>query len=143
MTLRFADGRVLAGLAAAVAIAAVATSIWLNPPSEARERRMDTVRMQGISQTEMAIQTYYEGHRALPSELKLLDGDNEHHRQLNWHDPETKQAFDYTVTGERSYSVCAVFSHGSDPHDPYIGLDETHKAGRDCFQKTVTVKGTQ
>jgi type II secretory pathway pseudopilin PulG len=139
----FRDGKLLAVLAAIVAVAAVATSLWLNPPSLARERRMDTVRMQGLYQTEMAIQSYYEGHRALPTELKALDSDNEHHRELDWHDPETKQPFEYAVAGETSYRLCAVFSQGSDQHDPYIGFDGTHKAGRDCFQKTVTVKAAQ
>jgi len=137
---RPAFGKTLGGVAAIVATAAVATSIWLNPPSEARDRRLDQVRMQRLYQTENAVQTYYTSHHTLPADLQTLASANTHHRELNWHDPKTDQPFEYAVAGETTYRLCAIFARSSAPGDPFIGFDPTHAAGRDCFQKTVTNK---
>ena len=136
-------GRLLAWIAAIVAIAAVAASIWIHPPSEARARRFDEVRMQNLNQTETAIHSYYSFHQALPSDLKTLDGEENHHQEVKWHDPETGQPFEYAVTGENTYRLCAIFARSADQSDPFIGMNRAHGAGRDCFQMKVTPQGTQ
>jgi hypothetical protein len=143
MNLQFGYGRLLAWLAAIVAISAVATSIWLHPPSEMRARRLDEVRMQSLSQTETAIHSYYTIHHALPAELKALDSEENHHREVKWHDPETNRPFEYAVTGETTYRLCVIFARSSDQSDLLIGPSGTHSAGRDCYQKNVTPEGTQ
>jgi hypothetical protein len=143
MNQQLGSGRVLAWLAGIVAIGAVATSIWIHPPSEARARRFDQVRMQSIYQTELAIQSYYVAHQALPSELKALDSEENHHQEVKWHDPETSQPFEYAVTGGATYKLCAKFARNSDQSDPYIGINGAHGAGHDCFQMKVTAQGTQ
>jgi len=142
--LNFGGGRLLGGLAAVVAVAAVATSISLNPPSEMRARRLDEVRLQNLNQTENAIQMYYGAHHALPVELKALENDDHLHMEVHWHDPETQQPFEYAITGESSYRLCAVFSRSSDQSDNSVGVSfGKHKAGRDCFEKTVAHLGNQ
>ena len=143
MSLQFANGRLLAWLAAIVAVAAVATSIWIHPPSEARARRFDEVRMHSLNQTETAIHAYFVAHQVLPAELKVLDGEENHHQEVKWHDPETRQPFEYTVTGEAGYRLCAIFARISDQNDPFNGINRAHGAGRDCFQMKVTPQGTQ
>ena len=143
MSPRIANGRLLAWLTATVAAAAIATSIWLHPPSEARARRLDEVRMQSLNQTETAIHSYYVVHQALPAALNALDLEENHHQEVKWHDPETRQPFEYAVTSGTTYRLCAIFSRNSDQSDPYVGLNGTHSAGRDCFQMKVTPQGTQ
>jgi hypothetical protein len=143
MNQKVGSGRLLAWLAAIVAIASVATSIWIHPPSEARARRFDEVRMQSIYQTETAIHSYYLVHQALPAELKALDSEENHQQQVKWHDPESKQPFEYAVTGAATYRLCAIFARKSDQNDPFIGMNGAHGAGRDCFQMKVTPQGTQ
>jgi hypothetical protein len=140
---QFGNGRLLAWLVGAVAVVAVATSIWIHPPSEARARRLDQVRMQDLNQTETAIHSYFVAHQALPADLKVLDSEENHHGDVRWHDPETNQTFEYAVTGEKAYRLCAIFARKSDQSDPYIGINGTHNAGRDCFQLKVTPEGTQ
>jgi hypothetical protein len=143
MNPQFGNGRLLGWLAAIVAIAAVATSIWIHPPSEARARRLDEVRMQSLNQTETAIHSYYIAYQALPSDLMVLDNEETHHQEVKWHDPETRQPFEYAVTGGTTYRLCAIFARNSDQGDAFIGLYGTHNAGRDCFQMKVTPQGTQ
>jgi type II secretory pathway pseudopilin PulG len=145
MKLNLGDGRLLAVLAAIVAIAAVATSIWLNPPSEIRARTLDQQRLQNLAQTENAINLYYNLHQALPSDLQALD--REGMTQTIWHDPETQRPFEYEILSESSFRLCAVFSRPSDTSDgknnPYGYSFRTHSAGRDCFQQTLGPHGKQ
>jgi hypothetical protein len=97
--------------------------------------------MQSLYQTETAVQLYYATHHILPAELNALDSADNHHAEVRWHDPETRQPFEYAVTGEKTYRLCAIFARNSDQSDSFIGLDGTHSRGRDCFQKRVTVDG--
>ncbi len=142
MKLHFRDGKLLAVLAAIVAAAAVATSIWLNPPSEIRARALDQARLRGLKSTEDAIKTYYDAHRALPVELQVLENENNHLVLANWHDPETQRPYEYNILSETSYRLCAVFSRSSDKSDRENNLYDysfkKHSAGRDCFQQSVS-----
>src|ERR1700689_1195331 len=96
-------GKVLSILAALVAVAAVTTSIWLNPPSENRARSLDQKRLQGLKLTEDAIIKYYDIHHALPAGLKALDSEKNQPIQANWNDPETHQPLEYQIIGGQSY----------------------------------------
>jgi hypothetical protein len=144
MKLPFGNGKLLAILAGIVAAAAVATSIWLNPPSEIRARNLDQQRLGNLGQTENAIKTYYDIHRSLPLDLRALDSEDNRLVQANWHDPETKRPFEYEIMGEKSYRLCAVFARHSEKGDsPYEVFPRQHSAGRDCFQYNVTPPATQ
>ena len=143
MKKRLSIGQLLAGLAAVVAVAAVATSIWLNPPSEFRARALDQKRLGNLRQTENAVKIYYTLHQNLPPDLKALDSEDNRLAQVNWHDPETQQPFEYAITGKETYRLCAVFSRHSERDDnPYDMLARKHSAGRDCFQYSVSPPAT-
>jgi len=137
MNLRANSGKVLSILAALVAVAAVATSIWLNPPSENRARSLDQKRLDGLKRTENAISKYYDIHHALPADLKALDSERNQPIQANWHDPETQQPLEYEIRGEKSYSLCASFARNSDWLNPADYNFKKHGAGRDCFEYNV------
>ena len=137
MNLPANSGKVLAILAALVAIAAVTTSIWLNPPSENRARSLDLKRLQGLNLTENAISRYYRIHHALPADLTALDSEKNQPIQANWHDPETQQPLEYEIKGEKSYSLCAKFARNSDSQNPEGFFFKKHSAGRDCFEYNV------
>jgi hypothetical protein len=144
MRLHFGIGKLLAGIAAIVATAAVAASIWLNPPSEIRARALDQRRLGNLSQTENAINVYYSLHKALPADLKALDNEDNRLVQADWHDPETQRPFDYEIVSESSYRLCAVFARHSEKGDsPYDPSPKKHGAGRDCLQYSVTPRANQ
>jgi hypothetical protein len=134
MNFRGHGGKVLSVLAALVAVAAVATSIWLNPPSENRARFLDQKRLDGLKRTENAINKYYDIHHALPANLGALDSEKNQPIQANWHDPETQQALEYEIKSEKSYSLCAKFARDSDWQNPRDYDFKKHSAGRDCFE---------
>jgi hypothetical protein len=142
MNLQANSGKVLSILAALVAVAAVTTSIWLNPPSENRARSLDQKRVDGLNCTENAISKYYDIHHALPADLKALDSEKHQPIQANWHDPETQQPLEYEIKGEKSYSLCARFARSSDWQSPDDYDFKKHSAGRDCFDYNagLTVK---
>ena len=132
------SGKTLSILAGLVAVAAVVTSIWLNPPSENRARALDQKRLEGLQSTEYAISRYFNNHNALPADLRALDCETNQPIQANWHDPETNQPVEYQITGARSYRLCANFSRSSDRQEDSEGYNfKKHGAGRDCFEYKV------
>lgn len=135
MKLSFRYGKLLALFGAVVAAAAVSTSIWLNPPSENRARTLDQVRLNGLQRVEMAITSYYNLHHALPPSLQVLESESPMLAQKDWLDPVTKQPFEFGITGEDSYQLCANFSRGTDESaSRYDFQFRKHGAGRSCFQ---------
>jgi type II secretory pathway pseudopilin PulG len=132
------NGKTLSILAAMVAVAAVATSIWLNPPSENRARTLDEERLNGLQRAESAIERYYNTHDALPADLKVLDSERNQPMQASWHDPETHQPLEYQITGAQSYRLCATFARSSDWQNPQAIAFRKHRAGRDCFEYNVS-----
>ena len=140
MSLQANSGKVLAILAALVAVAAVATSIWLDPPSEYRARSLDQKRLQGLKLTEGAVNKYFDIHQALPADLKALDSEKNQAIQACWQDPETHQPLEYQIKGQRSYSLCANFARNSDWQNPQDYSFKKHNAGRDCFEYDVSLK---
>ena len=139
MNLQANSGKVLSVLAALVVIAAVATSIWLNPPSENRARSLDEKRLQGLKLTEDAIIKYYDIHHALPADLKALDSEKNQPIQANWNDPETHQPLEYQIIGGQSYRLCATFARNSDWLNPADYNFKKHSAGHDCIQYNITL----
>jgi hypothetical protein len=125
-------------LGAIVAAAAVSTSIWLNPPSENRARALDQVRLNDLQQVEFAINRHYNLHHALPVDLQILESENELLAQQNWHDPVTKQPYEFDISSGTSYQLCANFSRSSGKaENGYDYQSRRHSAGRACFQYRV------
>jgi hypothetical protein len=132
------NGKTLSILAALVAVAAVATSIWLNPPSENRARTLDEERLNGLQSAEYAISRYYNIHDALPADLTALDSERNQPIQANWHDPETHRPLEYQIIGAQSYRLCATFARSSDWQNPEAIAFKKHSAGRNCFEYKVS-----
>lgn len=138
MKLNFSGGKILAILAAIVAAAAVAASIWLNPPSENRARSLDQERLKGLNSAEFAIKSYADLHHALPANLQLLESENGLLTPSIWHDPVTNQPYEYVIINENSYRLCANFSRNSDKaENGYSYQFKNHGAGHVCFQYGV------
>src|SRR5580704_19332944 len=95
-------GKMLSILTALVAIAAVSTSIWLNPPSETKARSLDRERLDGLRNTAFEIERYFDDQHALPPDLKALDIERNQPIQANWHDPATHQPIEYEIIGSQS-----------------------------------------
>jgi hypothetical protein len=53
-------------------------------------------------------------------------------------DPSAKTSYDYRVTGQRQFELCATFSRASPPQES--GDFWAHEAGRKCFALDVDEK---
>lgn len=139
MKLQANTGKALSIVAVLVALAAVSTSIWLDPPSDNRARTLDGERVEGMERTQYAIRKYYRLNRVLPADLKVLDSQNIEALRVNWQDPETRQPLEYQIISEKSYRLCARFARNSDPQDFEARSSQKYTAGRDCFECNVTL----
>jgi len=123
-----------AGAAATVAavLVVIAGLLTLGMPSRARERRLDGLRVEDLSQLSSSIDIYWNKHSALPLTLDSLVSA----RQLD---------------RVRSYRLCATFAQPSDTSaDPIHGNgfevlgpnshSWRHGAGESCFDLTPPQK---
>lgn len=140
-----------AGAAATVAavLVVIAGLVTLGMPSRARERRMDGLRVDDLSQLSRSIDVYWSKHAALPLTLDSLVAA----RQLDRVplDPQSSTAYTYLVSGERSYRLCATFAQPSDTSADanqstrfeIFGQNShswRHGAGESCFDLTPPAK---
>lgn len=129
------SGRFLAIAAAGVAIAAVAVSIWLNPPADNRARSLDDIRAERLRDMQRTIDAYFGRHKTLPARLDVFRSQMDSLSSVNWHDPETGRPFEYHILGNTSYRLCATFERDSDSERVPRGL--FHHAGRTCFDNQL------
>ena len=125
----------------AVVAAIVAGILVLDPPAVQRARRLDWQRVNDLNELRSAVENYWSRHDTLPSNLAALSA--EQGFRLPNGDPETAAAYEYRVTGETSYELCATFVTDTATWGPSEGRwsevsQWSHGAGRQCF--TLHVK---
>jgi hypothetical protein len=126
----------IAALGAIVAIvAAVGIGLYLvGSPGEQRLVRFDQQRISHLVQIRKSVDGYWRTHRALPARVdEDVIGIT---MQRVPRDPETGAEYEYEVSGDDAYRLCAMFSRAS---ADYLA-DEfwAHDAGRYCFDFEVT-----
>lgn len=111
-------------------------------PSSARDRNLDNQRVNDLQQIQnQIVGVYWAGKGTLPAALADLRDSISGFAAPT--DPVTKTPYDYTVTGGRSFRLCAVFttasqSQQSAPRAYYGGGgDWGHGEGRVCFDRTI------
>ena len=128
-------GRTLMAAAGVVVIAAVAAALFvMDSPSRQRAERLDGIRSDDLRQLSLRIDTHAEVHDRLPERLAVVSGGPG--RAIA--DPATGQAYQYEITGERSYRLCATFDTEQQPEPHDIHRDQwRHGKGRQCFDREV------
>jgi hypothetical protein len=123
--------RILAGAAVVVVAAAVAAGLYVvGPPAEERARRLDLRRVDDLARIAGWIDTYWTRHASLPASLDLLASPSDPVPV----DPVTGRSYEYRVTGEKMYEICATFDRASEPRAARSGVDLwRHGSGRQCF----------
>jgi hypothetical protein len=135
---RGARGPAVAGpllvAASGVTIAAIGIGLWLiGPPAEQAARRLDERRVANLEEIAQAVQLYWEREKRLPASLTELAGTLD--TRIPAADPGSGAGYEYAVTGERGYELCAAFTYPSEG----VTRDRawTHGAGRQCFAREV------
>ena len=130
----------VAVLVLACAAAIAVGMIVVGPPWTYRVIAQDQVRSASLEALEAGIWEYHGQHGQLPETLDAID--SLWHDDLN--DPETGEPFEYRITGEYGYELCATFARVMTEQDPgWVTEFSTHPAGRHCFERALPLPETQ
>ncbi|MFH0905317.1 MAG: DUF5671 domain-containing protein [bacterium] len=142
-----------------IAAGAVVGSFFIiDSPSVRRAKNLDNIRVERLSNIQGAIQDYYgwkggPGAQKLPTNFdELISYAKVSIGEDGLIDPVTKERFEYRVTGDKAYQLCAVFdtefTKDSDNNatNPIMMEGEPasyaqrfyHEVGRTCFPLTVS-----
>lgn len=128
-----------------VAIAAIIGGFMVaDSPFIARQKKQDQQRVGDLSTLDATIAEYYRENTALPADLSEK-------RFVQYVDPETKTAYEYTKKEDKKYELCAIFAlpapRDGRPEYPYPAYDYTysggpgewqfHEAGRQCYGREI------
>jgi hypothetical protein len=113
----------------------------LGSPRTQQLLKYDQEKINGLTNISSAIESFYSTKGVLPKDLAELSS-------LNYitipQDTQSKKPFEYTKTGDITYSLCAEFNKASpDATTPNtymrpIGyISWTHAAGRSCFNQSI------
>lgn len=137
---------VLASAGTVIVIGAAALGfVMAGSPFAARLARLDERRVSDLREIHYALQqmtTELKDHkrvlsRPLPSSLEEVAAfrrSQQYGRTLSLSDPETGVAYDYRVTGEKTYELCATFTIERKKTDT---LFWNHPASKHCFSFNV------
>lgn len=138
---RHAGVRAFAGLVSVLVAAAIIAGLALaGSPGNARLARLDDRRTQDLALIAVAIDDYWSQRQELPPDLEQLSRERSV-RIRSVRDPESGAPYEYRVTGEQSYELCATFDREDEsPEDLHlrrpVAAGErfwSHGAGRACF----------
>lgn len=128
------------GAALIVLAAIVLGFMYSETPQEVRDMRIDDNQVTDLQDMQMRIEQYYRTEDALPESIATVYVGQDVPTA-----PEGRQGYEYNVTGDASYELCATFAHDSSRSDRValapIGeknYDWSHSEGRWCFERTVT-----
>ncbi len=133
--------RVFAGLMVATVGAGIVGGLLLAPsPGRARLERLDDRREVDLQMISRAVDFYWSQRQELPMDLEQLSRERGV-RLRSIRDPETEEPYEYRITGDKSYELCATFDREDEqPEKRYASEPSstgerfwTHGAGRVCF----------
>ena len=125
-----------------IIIAAFASALLIvESPKQARDRKLDNAILEDFSTISNGLNNYYSDNQKLPATLEELKFEVLFMTEDNLRDPDTSQAYEYIVMGDKKYQLCAVFRTSNvDYQDVNIQFyRETwpHKAGKQCIEKSI------
>lgn len=109
-------------------------------PAKTRQTKLDDQRQVDLQMISTAVDVYWSQNRQLPGDLEQLSRERAA-RLRSIHDPQTGELYEYRVTGDSSYELCAIFDTWDLSADernrtgPYATGARfwTHGPGRGCF----------
>jgi hypothetical protein len=124
-------------------VAAIITGIFLvGSPTHQRLVRFDDRRLSDLQDIQYQVSSYFSSKDRLPASLDEMKGFDGFIAPM---DPESGKSYEYTVSGEMQFKLCADFSLSSEEQDkntspryasPYGKSSSSnwdYSAGRDCF----------
>lgn len=134
------------GVALLAVVSIVGGFFIVGTPQQARSARFDDQRINDLQNMQSQVTYYYQAKRVLPNTADELGGAVSMGVPLPT-DPESNMPYRYTLTGNRSFSLCADFNAASRPgRDAYLqqtvpaGVNAEsweHPAGHYCYERTL------
>jgi hypothetical protein len=122
--------------ALAVVGAIVAGLFVMGSPAEQRQERFDARRVMDLRQLSYSVTARWTQTQRLPAGTpELVDGQSMTRLPV---DPVSKAPYEYRVTGQRQFELCATFDRTSPTHE--LGDFWAHEPGRKCFSFDVDAK---
>ena len=128
-------------------VAIVAGFFFVGSPAEERLRRFDEQRVGYLQTIQSQIVYYWQRKQILPQTLSDLQDNISGFTVPK--DPETQANFEYSITNNKNFSLCATFSRASlsqsvnynssypYPAYPEMGGTWNHDAGHVCFERSI------
>lgn len=124
-----------------VGVAIITGLILSGSPQNERLRRYDAERLSELQQVRYSIDAYLEAYGSLPDNLAIAIK-NSSMPEDTYMDPETQAYYDYTVTSDSDYELCAIFSLSSNEQTESVGAMWMHDQGYACFPIHATKNGS-
>jgi hypothetical protein len=119
----------------------IAGLVVIGSPQKQRQRQFDARRVKDLQSIARAVDRYWTRHKELPGDLDVLGVEPDLHVTIR--DPETDDIYEYRITGESSFELCAVFTTTlseetvTHHHHQSRGGIWFHPASRHCFTLEV------
>lgn len=142
------------GVIAVVCAFVIAGFVMAGSPKSARLRQFDDRRVSDLQNIQMQIVSYYQAKQVLPPSLDALRDTISGFASPK--DPETLASYEYNITGQLSFELCANFdsdtvsnlpvggTSGASPNRPVPAYNNYssgefwgHVAGRSCFERYI------
>ncbi len=119
--------------------------VYTSAPWEARDRANDRDRVFALQNIQSEIINFWTAKSRLPTTLRELEDPVRGFTVPV--DPETRQPYEYTVSGQNSFELCATFvtatrgapseARPAYPYGDLYGSNWDHGIGRVCFDRTI------
>lgn len=129
-------GRWLLVVAGVVVVGTVVAAFFvMDPPARQRAERLDGIRVADLERLKGRIESHALVHGQLPERLSVVSGVPGDAIV----DPATGRPYQYEVTGEHSYRLCAIFEAAVEGPRTVVAIDDgwRHGEGRHCFDLAV------
>ena len=128
-------------LTVVVVIAVIAGISAAGSPLRARGKKLDETRVRDLVSIANRLDAYWREHRELPTGLAELK-DSRLYAPTSIRDPQTEAVYEYRVTGDGTYELCADFEQSTEPNQPRSVSPQPsrfweHEAGWNCFQAEI------
>ncbi len=131
----------------AVILIFVSSLFFVESPIQTRNRKMDEKVLSQFNRLNQGVVEYYNIHKKLPENFKVLLEDKKYLTDKDTHNPFTGKLIDYKIKSDTTYEFCATFltsniDQNNDKYLPYE-IPWAHQKGYQCLAKYISLIKTQ
>ncbi|HMB65509.1 MAG TPA: DUF5671 domain-containing protein [Patescibacteria group bacterium] len=109
----------------------------MESPWQVRAKNLDREVLRDLNSLQSRVERYYRENNVLPANLETILQEYSYLDQEDISDPESGKKYEYQITGDRTYQLCADFRTSGEDDDYYLGREWSHDKGYKCFELEV------